>query len=194
LYDFNKKYVPPRNFNQHLFYSNWLFVKPSIKVIPSSLMARADYFISHLWDERLKYTNELLHGLLIYAQNPYAKLGFIPQKMGRYRIHSNNVSGSEGMRKYGLEETFMSYYIAAIRYPSIGSKCKKYLDYILFVNLLYKWIPEQNIKEHEAFFLTHSGIIKYLYLKFCRVLLKFNMLFPFFKPLRLLYRLVSNIR
>lgn len=192
LFTFNEKYKAPRTFNEHLFYTNWFFCKPDFKVIPSSIMARTSYFMSHLWDERLKYKNELLHGLLIYAEAPDKKIGFIPQTLGRYRVHSNNVSGSEGMRRFGMEEMFIAYYTAAIRFPSIGSKCKKYVDYQLFVNLLYKWIPEDKIRDFEKFYLSHSGVIKFSYLKFCRLLLKVNILFIFFKPFRLIYRLIDR--
>ncbi|MCC6690196.1 MAG: glycosyltransferase family 2 protein [Bacteroidia bacterium] len=192
LYNFNEKYSPPRNFDQHLFYTNWFFFKPVIKLIPSSLMSRTSYFTFHLWDERLKYTNEILHALLIYAEYPSLQLGFIPKILGRYRIHTNNVSTSAGMKKYGMEEMFMAYCIASIRYPSISLQCKSHLDYYLFMHLLYKWIPEENLKYFERFYMKQSGPIKYGYLKFCRLLIKWNILFVFFKPLRGLYKFLGN--
>ncbi|MBN2894199.1 MAG: glycosyltransferase family 2 protein [Bacteroidales bacterium] len=188
-YIFSEKNKIPRKIEDNLFFTNWFFSKDSTKTIPSSTLARKEYFLLNLFDERLKYSNEVLHGWLNYGANPKMKLGFINEPLGKYRIHENNLHTSKAHKDIGLEELYTIFAIASVKAPHIYKKLKNFIDFSLFSSLLFKWLPKEQYKYFMNMFYRQAGIIKFSYLIFCKILKKLNIFFLFFKPLRLIYKL-----
>ncbi len=189
MYLFSEKNNIPAKIEDNLFFTNWFFYKEPAKTIPSSTLARKEYFLHNFFDERLKYSNEVLHGWLNYGANPKMKMGFINEPLGRYRIHENNLHTSKAHKDLGLEELYLIFAIASVRCPNIYKQIKNFTDYTLFASLVFEWLPEKKRKYYLKMFYRQAGIAKYLYLIFCKTLKKLNLLFLFFKPLRLIYKL-----
>ena len=188
-YLFSKNNRIPKKIEDNLFFTNWFFKKDQVKTIPSSTMARKNYFLKNLFDERSKYTNEVLHAWLNYGANPKMKLRFINESLGRYRIHANNLHNSLDTKKTGFEELYAIFAIASVKTPHIYKQLKNFIDFSLFSALLFKWLPKEQHKYFMKMFYMQAGIIKFIYLVFCKILKKMNILFLFFKPLRLIYKL-----
>ncbi len=192
MYLFNKKNRIPSKIEDNLFFTNWFLFKDPVKTIPSSTLARKEYFLRNLFDERLKYTNEILHGWLNYAANPKMKLGFIDEPLGKYRIHENNLHTSRAHKDSGLEELYMTFAIATVKTPNIYKKIKNFIDFNLFSSLLFGWVPKDQSKHFTKVFFKQAGLIKFSYLLFCKMLRKLGILFWFFKPFRLAYKLTHK--
>ena len=63
-------------------------------------------------------------------------LGFINEVLGTYRIHGDNVTSSEDVKKYGFEDALIVFSIIISRYPESIKIVKKrkvatYIDQIL---------------------------------------------------------------
>lgn len=167
LYNFTERNSYPKNIEENLFFTNWLFRKKEVKLCPSSTFARSEYYMCNLYDYRLTYTNEMLHGMLNYLSAPYGELAFLDDVLGRYRIHSNNITRKIKPFYESLEEYQILYAISVSRYPESIHKIANYVNFHLFKAILYKGIPLEKRKLYEKVFLKHAGIIRYLYLRIC---------------------------
>ena len=192
LYVFSEKYGIPSKIEDNLFFTNWFFAKDVVKTLPSTTLARRDYLLQNLFDERLKIANEVLHAWLNYAGMPNLKLKFIHETLGKYRIHSNNLHFQGRNTDTGVRELFVMYGITVAEAPHIIKYVKNYTDFQLFSSLLYDWIPSEKRKHFTKVFFRQAGMIKFLYLFFCKMLKKMGILFLFFKPLRLLYKITHK--
>ncbi len=162
-----------------IFSPNTFYLKKFSSVIPSSCLARADYYLHARYDERLKYKHELLFTLDNYMHMPQGKWHVIPEILGEYRIHQENFSMKKENTANVFEDTFLLIAIANVRYPQLSKRLKNYSNYFLFERLLFNWIPQTYKKQYYH----NAGLLKYLYLLFCKFLLKTNLLFHFHKPI-----------
>ncbi|MBK3517679.1 glycosyltransferase family 2 protein [Carboxylicivirga marina] len=180
------KYYASTNPLDWCLYTNWFFNKRTIGILPSSCLARADYYLSSRYDSRLKYKHELLFHLGIYCNQPKAKWHFINEILGTYRIHNTNFSSSSENISMIPEDSNVYYAIASYKHPQLTRKIKNAKKYFWFRQLLFDWLPQQNRKQYKHQFRLEAGIFLYFYLLVCKALLRTNLLFKITKPLRLL--------
>lgn len=88
----------------------------------SSVMYRTEKIPENGFDARLKYWNDFLFDLEVLMKG---NLGFIDEVLGKYRLHDNNVTSSEDIKKNGLEDALIAYSIIISRYPELYSLVKK---------------------------------------------------------------------
>jgi glycosyltransferase involved in cell wall biosynthesis len=188
MYLFSEKNKIPKRIEENLFFTNWFFYRDHVKTIPSSSLAKREYYLQNLFDERLKYYNEILHGWLNYAGQPDVKYYFIDEALGRYRIHENNLHSSKKMKEKGMEELHITFAVSSVRFPGYVGKFKSFVDYNMFSSLLFNWIPEEKRRSYYKLFYKQAGILKFLYLLFCKLLKKTGIFFIFFKPLRIIHK------
>ena len=161
----------PENPLDWVFAVNW-FRKKYTSVIPSSCLARSEYYLSARYDERLRFKHELLFTLDAYMKNPVGKWYIEEEVLGKYRVHQNNFSMQDKNKSLINEESLMLYGIAFIRYPQLGKRLKSYKDYTLFNQLLNNWIDKKERSYYEKQFFIEAGFFKYLYLQLRRLLRK----------------------
>lgn len=95
---------------------------PSICNGASSVMYRAGKLPKNGFDTRLKYWNDFVFDVEVLVGG---KIGFIDEVLGKYRIHSANVSRSEDIKKNGLEDALIAYSIIIAKYPELYFLVKK---------------------------------------------------------------------
>jgi glycosyltransferase involved in cell wall biosynthesis len=112
---------------------------------PASYLARSSYALHSRYDFRLKYKNEILFAIDNYMNKPEAKWFCIPEVLGYYRLHENNMHRSKEMFDALLEETYVNCAIACVRYPSLARRLKRILKYYLYRELHYLSVQTDNI-------------------------------------------------
>lgn len=134
--------------NSHILKSpaDWFFPKVSFGFSnksknstfpPTAYLARSVYALHSRYDYRLKFKNEVLFAIDNYMNKPNAKWHCIPEVLGFYRSHDNNMHKSREMSEALLEETYVNFAIASARYPSLKSKLKRILRYFLYMEVYY---------------------------------------------------------
>lgn len=174
--------------------SNWLFLKKTVGVLPSSCLARKEYYLNGRYDERFKYKHELLFTLDDYANSPQGKWHVLPEVYGRYRLHETNFSRQKENTDLIQKESLMLYEEGMKRYPSLQKELKNYYLFFLFINLLHGWVKGNDRDKYLRDFAQKSGPVKLFYLYLCIGLKKVNLLYPaakllkIFVPKSLIYR------
>lgn len=189
--DTNKEKIP-RNPLEWIFPTKWFFTKLYTSIIPSACLARAEYYLHARYDERLTLKHELLFTLDDYMANPQGKWHVIPKVLVRYRLHENNFSRQQKMNEIVEEEKNLLAAIAYARYPQIGRRIKRFVDFTLFESLLFDWVERDKRKYYVKQFWLRAGALKFLYLMICRIMLKINILFPLFKPVGFILRKIGR--
>jgi glycosyltransferase involved in cell wall biosynthesis len=116
---------------------------------PTSYLARSTYSLRSRYDERLKYKNEILFAIDNYMKDRNAKWYCIPEVLGFYRMHENNMHRTPGMQNALLEETYVNSAIASARYPSIAQKMKNVVIHFLYNNLFYLYLDAEK-RDYDA--------------------------------------------
>lgn len=93
-----------------------LWFDASYLTLPTTYMYRSKYIPDNGFDERLKYSNDLLFQIECFQDN---KCLVIDEVLGRYRRHNDNVTGNFDMREKGIEETLIVMAIVEARYPKL---------------------------------------------------------------------------
>lgn len=106
---------------------------PSICHAASSVMYRTEKISEISFDERLKFRNDFLFDVEVLMKG---KLGFIDEILGRYRIHGDNVTLSDEVKKFGLEDSLIAYSIIIARYPELHSLVNKRRNATYMANIL----------------------------------------------------------
>lgn len=152
-------FFSPRNF--------WFsYKKRNSTFPPTAYLARSEYALHGRYDVRLKYKNEILYAIDNYMNKPFAKWYCIPEILGYYRIHSNNMHTSSQMNKSLMEETYINYAIASAKYPNISRDLKNGLIRFLFNDLYFAYLQSKDsekelIKDCKRRLYSEAGIYRY---------------------------------
>lgn len=164
--------------------SFWAFSKDKNSTFPpTSYLARSTYALHGRYDTRLNYKNEVLFAIDNFMNKPLAKWHCIPEILGYYRIHNNNIHRSDEMRIALLEETYINYGIASARYPSLTGRLKNVLVEFLYKRIVYLTQASQGFSKREIDdemkrLRYEAGFIKYL---FCVISIKIKLTIRYFR-------------
>jgi glycosyltransferase involved in cell wall biosynthesis len=156
--------------------SLWSHGKMNSIFLYSSYLARSSYALNSKFDNRLPYKNEVLFTIDNYMLKPQALWHTIPEYLGKYRIHPDNMHSSPSMNNKLLEEHYLLYAIAATRYPELTKKLRITLLKFQMNALLYNWVSKQEKKNYIKRLKTELGflnsIIWYVYQKIGKIRIK----------------------
>lgn len=160
---------------------DWFFSKKFSGVLPSACLARSSYYLAARYDERLKYKHELLFTIEDYYANPKGKWHVIPEVLLKYRVHEKNFSMDQNNTALINEEGLLLCDFALEKCPGLAARIEKYRNYFIFQRLLLGWYEKGQYQSKEAVFREKAGMLKYIYLKFARFLLKHDLFWRFSK-------------
>lgn len=172
LYTFNTRII---NDPSDWFFGRTWESKGNSTFPPTAYLARSSYALKSRYDMRLKYKNEILFAIDNYMHKPEAKWKCLPEVLGKYRIHGNNMHTSSAMNNVLLEETYLNYALAITRYPSLSKPLKSALTYFLFNDLYYaklnKEISAKYLQQLEKRYRIEAGAAWY-YISLCLMFFK----------------------
>ena len=99
-----------------------LWLRDGFYVVPSTVMTRAAVIPAHGLDERLKYANDWLFFIEMFAQG---RCCAIDEVLGRYRRHGSNTTDSRGLKESTLEEMLVVIGIVNARFPRFHSLTRR---------------------------------------------------------------------
>ncbi len=170
------------------FHTNWFFVRPNPNMVLSSALSQSVYFLSHHWDERVPYKNELVHSTLIAAERPDLKWAYIPKVLSRYRFIPDSMSRSKRADDFLINETEKALEVILEKQPSLEEKVNRYRSFFYFRQFVFDWLPKDSGPEYIQRFRSTNGFFVRLYAHFCRMLARVNLLNLFFYPWKKLRR------
>lgn len=153
--------------------TNWFLKTPIPSIQYTTILARSEYYLANMWDERLPYKNEVLHTLDNYMSNPHGKWYFLDEPLIYYRVFPESMSKKKREELFYLTEQRIYFSIASTKHPSIYKKLKNQNNYYLFQALLFNYLTPKNIKLFEKVFLFEAGLLKYTYYKLLKFYLNF---------------------
>lgn len=150
--------------------TNWLFGR-EIKSIPSSHMFRASVVGAHRFDPRLHVMNEWLFEIECVATSGL-QWSTLPDVLGRYRVHSAQLSLSAPSRAHAFEETLLVLAIAAARYPTLAPLIRRRREFAFFRHLVFDWFPPDERLLRDRQFRAEAGVLRWLYGRAVRLALR----------------------
>jgi glycosyltransferase involved in cell wall biosynthesis len=93
-----------------------LFFDVRIRMLPSTVMIRAEAARGHRFDERLKYANDWLFDIEAFRNG---RMGAVNEVLARYRQHGKNANAGEELKTTASEETMIALAIVSVRYPEL---------------------------------------------------------------------------
>jgi glycosyltransferase involved in cell wall biosynthesis len=186
LYRLYDRFLPQDGGPEAVFTTNWLFRRDR-KEIPSSYMFRASAVANHRYDARLRVMNEWLFEIECLARTG---LGWrsIPEVLGRYRTHDDQLSRSAEAYNRGFEETMMVLAIAGARYPELMPLVKNKREFVIFRHLVFGWFAEAERAAFDQLFRVEAGWFKWLYMRAARFVVGRRWLLDASRPARSIAR------
>ncbi len=137
--------------------------------MPTTCMAKADYFLHSRYNEQLKYKHELLFYLENYKAFPQGQWGYINKPLIQYRNHPDNFTNNPEFSKFLNAEKFKLAEIASITCPSLRKRIRRYLSFICYDIKLFHFYETKGEKEKiNGLFNSNAAFIQKLYfLKAC---------------------------
>ena len=186
LYRLHDRFDPKSGGVETLFTTSWLFGR-DVKAIPSSYMFRAAAIANHRYDPRLKIMNEWLFEIDCLARSGL-EWRTLPEVLGRYRTHENQLSRSHEAVNRGFEEMMMVLAIAAARYPELALLVKKMREFIVFRHLVFGWFANNERHHFDRQFHAEAGTLKWLYMRSARFIVGQRWLLDATRPARYVLR------
>ncbi len=171
IYRWLDKYLPGRNAKDALFIANWFFKTRQRKMPSGSWFGRASYIKKGTNDDRIPSYHEFIFVLGMHAAAPEAKWHCLPEVLGVYRVHGASLSNRQRSWPDHAEEVSINYALAAVKYPHFDRQIRNEAAYWWFVQLLYDQVPKEHAKDYLMKFIRNYGMIKYMYLILCKILL-----------------------
>jgi glycosyltransferase involved in cell wall biosynthesis len=171
LYQWLDRYEPTRFPADALFRANWFFRKNIRKTPSGSWFGRTSYIKQAVNDKRISRYHEFLFTMGMYAAKPEGKWHTLNEVLGKYRVHSRNMSSDNANWQSHAEEITTSYTLAEVKFPRYGRKIHNELAYWWFSQLLHNQVPSGTYNIYSREFVRNFGILRYLYLLSCKILL-----------------------
>jgi glycosyltransferase involved in cell wall biosynthesis len=182
LYRLHDRFAAKNGGPEVLFTTNWLFGR-DVKAIPSSYMFRASAVANCRYDPRLRIMNEWLFEIECMMRSGL-QWRTLPEVLGRYRSHEQQLSRSIEALSLGFEESMTVLAIAAARYPQLGSLVKHKRDFIIFQHLVFDWFPHEKRSAFERQFRVEAGVLRWLYMRAARLIVGRRWLLKASRPAR----------
>jgi glycosyltransferase involved in cell wall biosynthesis len=182
LYRLNDRFARKDGGVEVLFTTNWLFGR-EVKAIPSSSMYRASCIGPRRYDLRLRIINEWLHEIDCLTASGLRWCS-MPDVLVRYRVHDRQMSRSAEAGERGFEESMMVLAIAGVRYPELSGLIKNKREYIVFRHLVFGWLTEEKWSACARRFRAEAGLVKWLYMRAARLVIRSGWLIEASRPAR----------
>ncbi|MCE7699603.1 MAG: glycosyltransferase, partial [Methanobacterium paludis] len=132
---------------------------PSLFLCPSSAMYRTEKIPINGFDNRLKYWSEFLFMVEVLMKGD---IGFINEVLGSYRLHGDNATSSQDLKKIDFENSLMVYSIIISKYPELYSLVKKRRN-STYIGKVIECIKEENVegaKNYSKILMSEGSFIK----------------------------------
>lgn len=169
---------------------DWNFETKWAGVVPSSVLARSEYYLSARYTDSLYLKHELLFSLESHCKHPSKKWILIPECLGKYRIHEENFSRTEDSLNSILMDSFKLAQIARSRCPELESRVDEFEYYTAYRARIFDFSKSK--EEYEIVrdaLLRHAGKVKKIWIDFGYVLSKMG-LYGLFKRLNRQFNLI----
>lgn len=186
MYRLSEKGIMAQKMEDWAFYTNWWFAKPAMYWVYSSVLARTTYLTHTFWDVRVPYKNEILHMIGNQSFEPKGKWHLMPEVLGRYRYFPESMSRKKRDPNYKLEEAYVCFAIALIKFPFYAKRIVRTRKYNLYMHILTAEDIDQ--KSCLNVYLKEYGLVSYLCILLMRFLLKSKVIFVLNKPIRMFYK------
>ena len=169
LYRFSDRWDAHSGGLEVIFDTHWRLSR-EIKYNLSSILGRRECMLSRPWDPRLTYWNDWLY-LTECLASTGMKWGHVPEVLGRYRIHAQQLTRAALPDYFSLEEQLMVLAICQAKYPWMARLVKDKRDYVLFKHVVYGWGSPEKQADLERLFGAEAGALKWAYMKLVRFML-----------------------
>lgn len=155
---------------------DWTFQLPLLRPSKTpgypatSVMYRREYAEGLSYDDRIPYKNEVLFTIDLHERMPERHWICVPEVLGRYRRHPENMSGATATYEKLHLETAILAAIGTVKHPRLWKEFKLIHADFLMRSLLYGWVPENLRRECEALLRDQVGLAGYAGYKLMRKL------------------------
>jgi glycosyltransferase involved in cell wall biosynthesis len=119
-----------------------LLFDPTYKMLPSTMMFRSAARPPNGFDERLRYANDWLFTIEVFAHGPCV---VVDEPLARYRRHPGNLTQSADAVERGFEEGLMVMAMAEARYPALAPGARAMRSALLLGQARRDWRAGQRL-------------------------------------------------
>lgn len=136
------------------------FLSKKTGILPSSCLARSDYYLQARYDKRFKLKHEMFFTLEDYYKNPTMKWVYLDKVLGRYRIHDSNFSQSKESKDIIVQDTFLVSDLCIKKFPESTGSVHQHLKSFTFHQLLMNNIDQTFEKRFNEIYKSFNSIEK----------------------------------
>lgn len=152
------KQVPLCNPLDWALKTDWFHIKRIAPVLPTTCLARVDYYLSARYNDSFKYKHELLFTIEDYCKQPNAKWIYLKEPLLLYRTHESNFTNNQQFRKYLNEEKFKLAQFALERCPGLKARIENYVNFMLYETILFNSYDENYIEADIRMQFSSAGL------------------------------------
>jgi len=169
---------------------DWFHIKKIASLLPTTCLARSDYYLKARYNQSLRYKHELLFTIEDYCQQPDAKWYYIEEPLSMYRMHEENFTNNPNYRKFIAEEGFIMPEMAKKNCPALAGRTRVARLFFLYERIIFNWFSDEEEKRKAMFyFADHSSVRLKIILWFAKLALTCKIYWPVSKLLHKIYRL-----
>lgn len=182
------KLIPLNNPLDWALKTDWFHAKKIAPLLPTTCLARSEYYLNARYDKSFKYKHELLFTIEDYCKHPEGKWGYIKEPLLLYRMHENNFTHNPAFTQYLNEEKFKLAEIALERCPDLKKRIEDYTMFMLYETILFKYYDEKHAETHVLKkFKKNASLYQLLLLKLAVSLNKLKVYWLFARIVNYLY-------
>ncbi len=182
--------LPLRNPLDWALKADWFHVRRIAPVMPTSCLARTNYYLHARYDDRFKYKHELLFTIEDYANAPEGKWYYIKQPLMKYRKHADNFTVNPLFTRHMNAERKLLADVARKKAPALSGRVADYELFAAYEAILFNWDDGgDTLSANRSFFADHAPLHKKIYLALAKALNAVRLYWPVSNALhRYIYR------
>jgi glycosyltransferase involved in cell wall biosynthesis len=168
---------------------DWFHVKKIASLLPTTCLARSDYYLRARYDARLRYKHELLFTIEDYCHEPAAKWHYIEEPLSLYRMHEKNFTNNPAYTRFIAEEGFKLPEMAKERCPALAGRSEAARLFFLYERIIFDWFTDEEEKKNAVrYFSDHAPLRLKVLLRLAKWALRCKLYWPLSRLLRGIYR------
>lgn len=154
---------------------DWFHIKKIAVFLPTTCLARLDYYLRSRYNSELIRKHELLFIIQNYYANPISKWFYIKEPLIDYRMHDNNFTSNDYYISYIKKERMSMPEMVKQLCPGLKNKAEEAKIFFMNEALLFKhYESEEEKKEYEKYFQQNASLLQKIFFWFGKALIYFK--------------------
>ncbi len=167
---------------------DWFHAKKISPLLPTTCLARREYYLGARYNSHLKGKHELLFTIEDYYHFPMGKWLYIKEPLSMYRMHPENFSNSKEYQGHINSDSLKLFEIANENCPGLRRRIKKARAFFLYERIAFNMFENENEKsKFLKYFERDSNLWSKIIVQIAKIAIKTKLYWPFSNVLHSMY-------